>query len=422
MRNGKPYFDRCADDCDDQLPLISRIGRGLPGNSYKVQIKSDSDCETYLEGMTYDAASQTWSTDWVSENINGGKMMYQYNLRPYTNPQTFTVTFRVKRPNRPEWVWTTPAIPYLWDADNDGKADVDDIIGVGVGDLFLKKTTESKWNYPTVTVSDYAKGKMTSEKHDKLVYPDDWTRDMLNAPAPGEAYTVNLQYGIGGDIDAPNIDDLAKILGISVENIRNIIKNSPVPADTISDQNLKKYIDRMDDEHQAAAEANAEAHIHTDMGFGSTSKDSQFPSDGGSSSGGKWVHPIVKDKGKEGNTTSTATTVKGYVDEGDKILQARIKNLEGLLDTANTNITNLTTELNKYKQLFADLLKKVYTGDKATYTKDSSGNWTITWPTAGKIPVGELNVFSNANSDPSGDWWADAIRSRDLSDNDIAFR
>lgn len=174
----------------------------------------------------------------------------------------------------------------------------------------------------------------------------------------------------------------------------------------------------MDDEHQAAAEK----HIHTDMGFGSTSKDSQFPSDGGSSTGGKWVHPIIKDKGKEGNTTSTADTVKGYIDEGDKILQTRIKNLEGLLDDANTSITNLTAELNKYKQLFADLLKKVYTGDRATYTQDKSGNWIITWPTAGKIPVGELNVFSNANSDPSGDTWGDSIRSRDLSDNDIAFR
>lgn len=367
-----------APECDDQLPLISRVGRGLQGNSYKVQIAQDSDCETYLEGMAYDAATKTWSTDWVSENINGGEMMYQYNLRPYTNPQTFTVTFRVKRPNRPEWSWTTPAIPYVWDADNDGKADVDDIVGVGVADLFLKKTTEAKWNYPTVTVSDYAKGKMDGSKHDKLVYPDDWDREQLNAPIPGEAYTVNLQYGIGGDIDAPNIDDIAKILGISVENIRNIIKNSPAPTATITDENLKKYIDRRDEEVQAEAER----HIHADLGFGSSKADSNFPEDGGSGKG-KWSHPISEND--KPTTTSTAETVKGYIDEGDKILQARIKNLEDELENTNGVIRQLKNSIN-------DILEKIYGGGMI----DADGN--ITWPDKNKIPVGNINILSSTRS------------------------
>ena len=365
--------DIAAPECDDQLPLISHIGRGLQGNSSKVQIKSDSDCETYLEGMTYDAATRTWSTDWVSENINGGKMMYQYNLRPYTNPQTFTVTFRSKRPGREEWEWTTPAIPYLWDADDDGTADVDDVVGTGVADLFLKKTTEDKWNYPTVTTSQYAAGEMTSEKHDKLIYPDDWDRDQLNAPTPGEAYTVNLQYGIGGDIDAPNIDDIAKILGITTDNIYNIIKNSPVPTESITDENLKKYIDRKD--------AEDEAHMHTDLGFGSSATDSNFPEDGGKGSNKKWVHPISSTKGSTTATTpSTEETVKGYVDDGDKLLQQRIKNLEDALDKANT-VINVT---------LADIVSKVYGGGTINKTTGK-----ITWPNAKKIPVGNINILSS---------------------------
>lgn len=382
MSNDKIPPMKPAPECDDQLPLISRVGRGLQGNSYKVQIAQDSDCETYLEGMTYDAASKTWSTDWVSENINGGKMMYQYNLRPYTNPQTFTVTFRVKRPNRPEWSWTTPAIPYLWDADDDGKADVDDIVGTGVADLFLKKTTETKWNYPTITTTDYAAGRMTSDKHDKLVYPDDWDREQLNAPIPGEAFTVNLQYGVGGDIDAPNIDDIAKILGITVDNIRNIIKNSPVPTESITDENLKKYIDRRDQEVQDEAER----HMHVDLGFGSSATDSNFPEDGGKGANKKWSHPIVSTKGKTGSTASAKETVKDYVDEGDTLLQTRIKNLEAELDSKNKIIN----------QTFADILDKIYGGGTI-----NASTGKITWGTPttnAKIPVGNINVVSSTTS------------------------
>lgn len=378
MKPGFPFFDRGAHHCDDQLPLISRVGRGLRGDGYLVRIKQDSDCETYLEGLKYDAASKTYTNDWTSENINGGKFMYQYNLRPYTNPQTFTITFGVKRPTRTEWTWTTPAIPYLWDADNDGKADVDDVVGTGVADLFLKKTTEEKWNYPTVTYTDYKNGLMTSEKHDKLVYPDDWTRDMLNAPKPGDPFSVNLQYGVGGDIDAPNVDDIAKLLGITVQNVRNIIKNSPMPIETIPDENMKKYIDRRDVEDLK--------HVHTDLGFGGEGTgDTNFPEDGGTT--GNWKHPIKVDKGSiGGDTPSTETTVKGYVDEGDEILRDRIKNLEDELDNI-TNIINVTLK---------DFLNKIY-----GFIEIDPSTGEIKWSDAikgKKIPFGNINIFSS-NSD-----------------------
>lgn len=365
--------------CDDQLPLISQVGRGLRGDSYRVSIKHDSKNETYLEGATFDAASKTWTTDWVSENINGGELMYQYNLRPYTSPQTFTITFRLVRPGRPEWTWTTPAIPYIWDADDDGTADVDGIVGVGVGDLFLKKTTEAEWNYPTVTSSQYKAGELTSDKHGKLVYPDGWTREQFNSPNPGDPWSVNLQYGIGGDLDAPNVDDIAKIIGVSVEKIRDIIQHSPIPDATFPDANLKEYIDRRDREDKE--------HIHKDLGFGGAGTGStNFPEDGGSS--GNWSHPIKKDKGStDGDTPSAETTVKGYVDEGDEILRDRIKALEDALDKANDALDKANQ---KWALAISGILNKIYGG--GTMNPDTG---EITWPDTNKIPVGNINVLSS---------------------------
>lgn len=256
-----PWYDRCAPGCDDQLAMFSRVGRGLKGDGFKVVINSDSDMETYLEGLSYDEASGTWASEWISENINGGRLDYQYNLRPYTIPQTFTITFRYRRPNRDpyQWTWTTPAIPYIWDADDDGFGDVDGIVGVGAATLFLKKTQDA-WvttNLPTSYTIAEALG-----RQEKLLYPEGWTRDQLNAPGVGDPYTINLTYGIGGDFDAPNIDDLSKVLGITVQNIRNIIADygDSYPTATIPDIDYKHYVDRRDAEDLA--------HIHGDMGFG----------------------------------------------------------------------------------------------------------------------------------------------------------
>ena len=194
--------DRCADRCDDQLPLFSRVGRGLRGDGYKVELHEPTECETYLEGMIYDAATGTYHTDWMSENINGGHLLYQYNLRPYSNPQTFTITFQYDRPGREdhEWTWTTPAIPYIWDADNDGLADVDGIVGTGVATLFLKKTTDGDWVMTQIPTSHTMAE--AADRQEKLLYPEDWLREMFNAPAPGDPWTVNLTYGIGRYHDA----------------------------------------------------------------------------------------------------------------------------------------------------------------------------------------------------------------------------
>lgn len=195
--------DRCSDQCDDQLPLFSRVGRGLQGNGYKVEVEQASDCETYLHGYIYDSATGTYISDWQSHNVNGGHLSYQYNLHPYGDPPTFTITFKYDRPcyddeHDMSWEWTTPAIPYILDAG-----------GSGIGNLFVKPTTGATWTAVrnAVASSDLPDSIAdTLAAYEKLVFPEDETRDALQPPLPGDDWTVNLTYGKGGDIDCPTTD------------------------------------------------------------------------------------------------------------------------------------------------------------------------------------------------------------------------
>lgn len=340
MARHRIHPDRCAPDTDDQLPLISRVGRGLQGDSYKVEIASDSNCETILEGSTFDAATKEWKSEWVSENINGGCLSYQYVLRPYTIPQTFTITFIYRRPGRKEWSWTTPAIPYIWSASDTGEPeDPDHIVGSGVATLYIKKTTETEWT-------------------EKLVYPEGTGPEDYNTPPAEEPWTVNLSFGIGGDVEVPNIDDLAKIIGITVEDIKNIIAGNSVTINGVQAGDLIEYIDKQDDNHLK----DALDHVHADLGFNETG------------------HP---DSGAFGGED----TVKEYIDKSDEDSKTFIENALG------------------------DILEKIYGGGQL----GEDGH--ITWPNSSKIPVGDLNIFSN--STPTNATYTDALRSRDLSDDDV---
>lgn len=340
MARHRIHPDRCAPDTDDQLPLISRVGRGLQGDSFKVEIASDSNCETILEGSTFDAATKEWKSEWLSENINGGCLSYQYVLRPYTIPQTFTITFIYKRPGRKEWSWTTPAIPYIWSAsDTGGPEDPDHIVGSGVATLYIKKTTDVEWT-------------------EKLVYPEGTGPKDYNTPPAEEPWTVNLSFGIGGDVEVPNIDDLAKIIGITVEDIKKLIAGDSITINGIDASNIIDYIDKQDDNHLN----DALDHVHSDLGFNETG------------------HP---DSGAFGGED----TVKEYIDKGDEDSKTFIENALG------------------------DILNKIYGGGEL----GEDGH--ITWPNANKIPVGDLNIFSN--STPTNSTYTDAIRSRDLSDDDV---
>lgn len=330
--------DRCADSCDDQLPVFSRVGRGIKGDSSKVEISSDSKCETKLRGMVYDEASKTWSSEWVSENINGGCLSYQYNLRPFTIPQTFTITFIYRRPGRDEWSWTTPAIPYVWQTGGDGEpTDPDHMVGSGVATLYIRKTTEVGW-------------------HEKLVYPDGTGPDDFNTPAANEAWTVNLTFGVGGDVDVPNIDDFAKVIGITVEDIKNIISGGSITINGQDVKNLVEYIDKQDDNHLK----DALDHLHADLGFNST--------------------------GHGANSFGGQASVKAYIDN-------EVKKLRDDMASQNTSLTNKITEVKTFAlNGLKDIVDKVFGGG----TIGSDGH--ITFGTAGKIAVGNMNLYGGGTA------------------------
>lgn len=230
------HHDHCADECDDQLPAITNVGRGLQGNGFYITIDDPDTCtETYLQGWKEDSVTGETTMVWESENINGGELYYQYNLRPYTNPQTFTITFIYRRPTRCEWSWTTPAIPYVWDANKDGDPDVDGIIGSGVGDLYIR--TAAMDHHETVDGKDPDDSKWI----EKLVFPPGTTAKDYNSPQPLEPWSVNLTFGLqGGDVLVPNLYDLAKVLGFPAGNVFNITKGNKGELEDYDD--IRDYI------------------------------------------------------------------------------------------------------------------------------------------------------------------------------------
>lgn len=192
--------DRCADRCDDQLPLFSQVGRGLQGDGYKVELVRDTINDTRIRGLIVDPHTGEETEEWRTDNINGGKLTYDLNYNPTTDPKTFTITFTLERPDdsqRPEgekrgWTFTTPPIPYLWN----------DEIHPGVATLFTKAVSQP---------SNYWR--------ERLVYPAGTGPEDYNMPRKLEPWTVNLTYGEGGDIDCPTTqeykDHLHADLGVS---------------------------------------------------------------------------------------------------------------------------------------------------------------------------------------------------------------
>jgi hypothetical protein len=324
--------DRCAPGCDDQLPVVSRIGRGLKGDSYRVNIVNpDTACETHLEGLIFDETTKTWNSEWVSENINGGELSYQYNLRPYTIPQTFTITFIYRRPGRTEWSWTTPAIPYVWDANGDGLPDTDGIVGSGVGNLFVREGVDKPWI-------------------EKLVFPPGTTAEDYNSPAPEETWSVNLTFGVGGDINIPNLDDMAKVLGWSRAELERFLSEQSVISNSVTYKNVKEYVDKRD--------SLLDTTLRTDLGAFVN-----LPSQAG------------------------AITVKKYIDDSIAAEKTRIDAaLASAISSLKGNASNT----------LADIVAKIYGGG----TIGSDGH--VAWNNSGKAAVGNIDITSGGSSSSDG--------------------
>lgn len=356
--------DRGAPCNDDQLPAVAAVGRGLQGNGYRVRITDPDNCvETYLEGLRYDSQTGEWVSEWKSENINGGELSYQYNLRPFTIPQCFTITFIYRRPGRCEWSWTTPAIPYVWDANGDGEPDVDGIIGSGVATFFAR--TDAVDRQGTIKGTDPDDSKW----NERLQFPDGTYREDFNTPLPGEAWTAYITFGLlHGDVLVPNLYDLAEVVGFESTNVYNVADSQPeqfqggirvdygnytFPNDTSDD--LKHYIDEND--------RWLLDHFHKDLGF----PEGNLPGDG---DGG-------------------GISVKQYIDN-----------------------------------LFNDLFKKIYWGGEnsnpqykaeGTPAGKVQEDGTILWttPSSERIAVGNMNLYGGEHKE---NW----IKTDDPGDNDVS--
>lgn len=303
--------DRHADDCDDQLPLVAHVGRGLKGDSAHVDVKNGR-VDTHLVGGWIDNADGTFNTDWISDNINGGELRYQYNLNPFTVPRTFTITFIYTRghegdENYADWSWTSPAIPYIWrtlDEDGNEHEQPDDIIGTGCATVFAR-TMHEDWNIA---------------KHERLWYPIDPTtgkpfkREYFNAPDPENPWSVTIRFGHGGDVDVPDFDDIAKIIGISKEDVYDILEDKSVTINGIDAKNLIEYIDKCDRRDRD--------HFHKDLGF----------NDEGHGENTFGPSPI---------TNETYSNVKNYIDAADENLRERIIRLEARVKVLEDRLKEL---------------------------------------------------------------------------------
>lgn len=198
-----PMLHKCADVCDDQLPLFSQVGRGLRGDGYRIDKVIDEDNQTILQGVIVDPHTGEETVHWRTGNINGGKLTVTESRNPATNPKTFTLTFTLDRPDDPEdrgWTFTTPAIPYVWDQPS-----------TFISTLFLKPKGNPQWTdvHPTTTPHSIEGADGTIHTIEKLIYPGGVTRQDAHAPDPGDPNTVNLTYGKGGDIDCPTTAETA---------------------------------------------------------------------------------------------------------------------------------------------------------------------------------------------------------------------
>lgn len=354
------HKDRCAPDCDDQLPSFSLVGRGPKGNSVDLEISYDSDNKTILHCTEKDSETGNLVSEWLSENINGGKLEYQYNLNPHTDPRTFTITFKYTRPGRPQWHWVTPAIPYIWTVDKDGnkQGDPDHIVGSGVATIFLSKDGTNWQEY--------------------LEYPKGWNRNDFNAPEQGDAWTANIVYGKDG-LGLPDFDDLAKIIGITKNDLFNILEGNSVTINGISAKNLIEYIDKCD--------ARDLDHLHNDLGFDTPLLN---PHHTGNAFG---VSPI---------TDQSYSSVKDYIDGSDLALKDYaddvkddlmdyIDNLYGIINDLVNHIFGaaLVTPVSATDIPSVSVPKN--SGKKINWNKN---NWQSGANITYKIPQGNINVLS----------------------------
>lgn len=96
----------------------------------------------------------------------------------------------------------------------------------------------------------------------------------------------------------------------------------------------------------------------------------------------------------------------------------RITELEKRVDSVEDRVTALESGNKKLEKAVTGILDKIWGNPKMN--ADGSINWGKGSNSWQKIPMGDLNIFSNSN--PNNDTVADAIRSRDLMADDMRIQ
>lgn len=125
------------------------------------------------------------------------------------------------------------------------------------------------------------------------------------------------------------------------------------------------------------------------------------------------IRKLVSDLGDKVDANYTSLNTK--IDTVNRQLGDRITALSSKVDELTTKVNDLTSvsaDVAVIKSALASITSQVY---GASYDAKTG---KLTLPSGTRIPVGNLNFFS-ATASPSSSTYANALRSRDLSDNDV---
>lgn len=227
-----------AAECDDQLEFAARVGRGVKGDSFKIECVDDKESEalTTLIGSMFDETTKKWIEQWRSDNINGGKLTIKERKNFGSLPPTFTLTFTYIRPDRTEWSHTTPAIPFVPDSPGPTPGS-----NIGVETLFLKDHSKKANDlYKEITIIDPAH----SREEWGLPYPPGGESKISDTKPSeiGEPWSATLDI-----IETKEFESLSgltnqQIVSI-IQGVKNVIVSPRFPD--ISAGSLIEYINSL---------------------------------------------------------------------------------------------------------------------------------------------------------------------------------
>lgn len=128
-----------AADCDDQLPNISRVGRGPKGDSLEAIMWSNQDDSVVrLQVKNYDGQTGQLKSSKMSENLSGGYITFEPHYDEMNS--TMTLEFKYIRPAGKNgkidrsWRWISPPIPFTGEKTYVGDVDDDELKALDIDD------------------------------------------------------------------------------------------------------------------------------------------------------------------------------------------------------------------------------------------------------------------------------------------------